>query len=524
VPNTTATQAITTFLTVTFVDAADVAEPVVTDRVRVEGLLVSARLVDGEIRLVTTSDMADLGFVLPTTPTSVAKALEQNRRSVALSQAADWIPDWQRAGADPTPLVPCERVHVPDTFAGVAMTSMVTFPIGAGTFEPAATSILAPGDTLYAGLEKVAISSGVWVDPIDQNRLRFDDWQTAVHEFSFAEGEAPGYEGSGIVDGSTVGQFAFGEIGDSLAVVTTTGTPWAQDTSENAVDLVVLTPDGDGALGRTGEVEDLAGGEGDVSAVRFVDGRVLVSTGLFGRQVRVVDVSDPAASRKAGEVTVPGPIGYFHPLPENRALLVGSRSDQVGSGDDRRTRSWVQAHLLDVSNPDAPQIVSTWERPWSVDQVGADHHAFTFWPERDLALWGIQDAQATFDGAGPPNHAAVLRVGGEVTEVAVPVANKPNDVPPPCPEVAVTEPELQDMVGPNGRVLRCDDGGTGRSAAPSTRAPLPASCPTHRTATTSSATRHRSRPSPGCWSSTADRSSSPTRRSRRSTRRRSRPR
>lgn len=457
-----ATQATTSFLTVTFVDAADVSAPVVTDRVRVEGRLVSARLVDGEIRLVTTSDMADLGFVVPTTPTSVAKALEQNRRSVATSRAADWVPDWQRADGDPTPLVPCERVHVPDTFAGVAMTSMVTFPIGTGTFEPAATSILAPGDTLYAGLEKVAISSGVWVDPIDRGRLRFDDWETAVHEFSFAEGKAPGYEGSGIVDGSTVGQFAFGEIGDSLGVVTTTGTPWAQDTSDNAVDLVVLTSDGDGGLGRTAEVEDLAGGEGDVSAVRFVDGRVLVSTGVFGRQVRVVDVSDPAAPRKAGAVTVPGPIGYFHPLPDDRALLVGSRSDQVGEGDDRRTRSWVQAHLLDVSDPDAPQIVSTWERPWSADQVGADHHAFTFWPERDVAMWGIQDTQATFDGDGPPNHAAVLRIGDEVTEVAVPVANEPNEVPPPCPEVAITEPDLRDMVGPDGRVLRCDDGGTGR--------------------------------------------------------------
>ena len=457
-----ATQAITNFLTVTFVDAADVADPVVTDRVRVEGRLVSARLVGGEIRLVTTSDMADLGFVMPTTPTSVAKALEQNRRSVALSQAADWIPDWQRADADPTPLVPCERVHVPDTFSGVAMTSMVTFPIAAGTFEPTATSILAPGDTLYAGLDTVAISSGVWVDPIDRDRLRFDDWQTAVHEFSFAEGEAPGYKGSGIVDGSTVGQFAFGEIGDSLGVVTTTGTPWAQDTSENAVDLVVLTPDGDGALARTAEVEDLAGGQGAVSAVRFVDGRVLVSTGLFGRQVRVVDVSDPTVPRKAGEVTVSGPIGYFHPLAEDRALLVGSRSDEVGSGDERRTRPWVQAHLLDVSDPDAPQIISSWERPWSTDQVGSDHHAFTFWPERDLAMWGIQDVQATFDGAGPPNHAAVLRVGGEVTEVAVPVANKPNEVPPPCPEVPITEPEIRDMIGPNGRVLLCDDNGTGR--------------------------------------------------------------
>lgn len=457
-----ATQAMTTYLTVTFVDVADGAEPVVTDRVRIEGRLVSARLVDGDIRLVTTSDMADLGFVLPTTPTSVAKALEQNRRSVALSEAADWIPDWQRAGANPTPLVPCDRVYVPDTFAGVAMTSMVTFPIGTGTFEPAATSILAPGDTLYAGLDEVAISSGVWVDPIGRDRLRFDDWQTAVHEFSFAEGQAPGYEGSGIVDGSTVGQFAFGEIGNSLGVVTTTGTPWSQDTSENAVDLVVLTPDGDGALVRTAEVEDLAGGDGGVSAVRFVDGRVLVSTGLFGQQVRVVDVSDPDAPRKAGEVTVPGPIGYFHPLPENRSLLIGSRFDEVGSGNERRTRSWVQAHLLDVANPDAPQIVSTWERPWSADQVGADHHAFTFWPERGLAMWGIQETEASFDDAGSPNHAAVLRVGGEVVEIAMPAANKPNEVPPPCPEVAVSGADLRSMVGPGGRVLRCDDGGTGR--------------------------------------------------------------
>lgn len=457
-----ATQAVTTFLTVTFVDATDVAAPVVTDRVRIEGRLVAARLVAGEVRLVTTSDMADLGFVLPTTPASIAKALEQNRRSVALSQAADWIPDWQRADGDPTPLVPCERVHVPDTFAGVAMTTMATFPIGTGSFEPSATSILAPGDTLYAGVDKVAISSGVWVDPIDRGRLRFEDWQTAVHEFSFAEGEAPGYEGSGIVDGSAVGQFAFGEIGGALGVVTTTGTPWAQDTSRNAVDLVVLAPDGDGGLTRIAEVADLADGSGGVSAVRFIDGRVLVSTGLFGRQVRVVDVSDPTAPRKAGEVGVPGPIGYFHPLPDDRALLIGARSDEVGSGEGRRTRHWAQAHLLDVSDPDAPTIVSTWERPWSIDQVGADHHAFTFWSERELAMWGIQDTQATYDGAGPPNHAAVLRAGDDLVEVAVPVANKPDEAPPPCPEVEVTDPDLRSMVGPNGRVLRCDDGGTGR--------------------------------------------------------------
>ncbi len=70
-----ATRASTSYLTVTFVDATDPAAPKVTDRVRVEGALVSARLVKGEVRLVTTANMADLGFVTPTTPNSVAKAL-----------------------------------------------------------------------------------------------------------------------------------------------------------------------------------------------------------------------------------------------------------------------------------------------------------------------------------------------------------------------------------------------------------------------------------------------------------------
>jgi hypothetical protein len=452
-----ATRASTQFLTVTFVDASDPSAPTITDRVRIEGSLVSARLVDGEVRMVTTSNMADLGFVMPTTPTSVPKALEQNRRSVATSTAADWIPDWQRSGEDPQGLVPCERVHVPDTFAGIAMTSMVTFPVASGRFDPLGTSIVAPGATLYAGLERVAISSEVWVDPIDRDRLEFDDWQTAIHEFSFLDGEAPGYEGSGIVDGSTVGQFAYGEIGESLAVVTTEGVPWEQE-PDVAIDLTVLTPDGDGELEATSTVEDLADGKGAVAAVRFVEGRVLVSTGTMGRLVLVIDVTDPAAPRRAGGIAVPGEVGYFHPLPDGRALTVGRRDDLVGSGDDQRSRSWVVVHQLDVRDPDAPAIVGTWERPWSADDVAADHHAFTFWPSRQLALWGITDTD--WDDRDPnPNHAVVLRTDGGVGEVAVPVASKPNEVPPPCPVVEVTDAEVRQMIGPGTRVLRCDEGG-----------------------------------------------------------------
>ena len=449
-----ATQATTVFMTVTFVDATDPASPTITDQVRVEGSLVSARLVDGEVRLVTTSNMADLGFVSPTTPSSVANALDLNRRTVAASTAPDWVPDWQRDGEDPVPLVPCDRVHVPDTFSGVAMTSMVTFPLGAGRFEPAGTSILAPASTLYAGLDKVAISSEVWVDPIDRDRLHFDRWQTAVHEFHFDDDAAPSYAGSGIVDGSTIGQFAFGELAGSLAVVTTEGVPWQQDPT-NGIDLTILTPDGDGALTETSKVADLADGKGEVSAVRFVDDRVLISTGPFGREIHVIDVTQPTDPRRAGSLTLASTVGYFHPLPDHQALVVGSRYDEVGEGRNQQTRSWVQAQLLDISDPDAPRIVSTWERPWVADNVASDHHAFTYWPDRQLAMWGLANTQ--FDPQDRSNQAAVLSTSGGITEVAAPVASKPNEVASPCPTVEITEAEARQMVGPGGRVLRCGD-------------------------------------------------------------------
>ncbi len=449
-----ATRSSTSYLTVTFVDATDPVKPHITDRVQVEGALVSARLVDGQIRLVTTSNMDDLGFVVPTTPTSVAKALDRNRRSVAGSTVADWIPDWQRTGGSPQPLVPCDRVHVPSTFAGVAMTSLVSFPIGTGRFAPEASSIVAPGDTLYAGLDDVAISAHVWVDPIDRQRLTFDDWQTAIHEFAFASDGPPTYEGSGIVDGSTVGQFAFGEVGDALGVVTAKGTPWAQD-SDNSVDLVLLTRAGGERLATAAKLTDLAGGKGVVGAVRFLPDRVLVSTGVDGDLVRVIDVSNPTEPRAAGSLTVPGPTAYFHPLPEHRALLVGARTDHVRVGDHTVPRSWVRAAVLDVADADHPTLSSAWEGPWMADEVGADHHAFTWWPTRKLALWGVRWTGLAADPQ--PNHAVVLAISGDVGEQALPEALQPPAVPAPCPQIPVDDPELRQMIGSETVVLGCTD-------------------------------------------------------------------
>lgn len=445
-----ATQSQSNYLTVTFIDLTNPSKPTVTDRVDIEGDLVSARLVDGQIRMVTGAHMADLGFVMPTTPNSVAKALEQNRRSVAQSTVDDWIPTWQRKGDKAQPLVPCERVNVPSTFAGVAMTSMVTFPLASTKFKPAGTSILAPSTTLYGGLDRVAISSEVWVDPIDQSRKKFPNWQTAIHEFTFTGTKAPRYEGSGIVDGATIGQFSFGELGDALAVITSKGTPWAHKSS--AVNLTVLSPDKNGKLTTTAKLDDLAPGKGAVSAVRFIDGRILVSTGFSGRRVQVVDVEDPAKPRRGGLITLTGDVSYFHPIDNQRALLVGSRYDEIPGTYGPESRPWVQAQLADFSNADKPQLVGSWEKPWSSDEVGSDHHAFTWWPDRKLAMWGIT---AQNNAPDPANHAAILEVAATVNEQAFPTAKKPPETKPACPQVTVTDPTVRRQLGERGVLLDC---------------------------------------------------------------------
>lgn len=448
-----ATQLTTSWLTVALVDVNDPTDPKLTQRVRIDGSLVSARLVNGEIRLVTTSQLADIGMVVPMTPNAVGTALDANRRAVASSLVTDWIPNWQTGDGDRQPLVPCERVHVPDTFAGVAMTSMVTFPLDSDSFEPTGTGLLAPADDLYAGVDRVAVSAGVWVDPIDRDELEFDDWRTAVHEFTFTDDGAPAYEGSGIIDGSTIGQFSFGEIGNDLGVVSASGTPWGLDRN-GTVDLTVLRRAGDGELQAASTIDDLAGGRGSVSAVRFLTDRILVSTGVRDRDLAVIDVSDPAAPRRAGSVEIADEVGYFHPLEDGRALVFGSRWETVGSGVDQEEQPWVRVDLIDVSDADAPVVLDSWERAWSSDELGWDHHALTWWPTRKLALWGLTAQRWT--EPEQPNHAAVIGADSELTETAVVEASRPPEQPAPCAEVPVPA-DARDLLGDDAKVLRCDD-------------------------------------------------------------------
>lgn len=431
------------YTTITFVDLSDPADPTQTERVRLEGHLVAARRVDGQVRIVTGSSMQDLPLVMPSNPSSVPVALEQNRLAVAGSSLDDWIPAWDKGdGTDAHRLIDCDRVVVPDTFAGVQMTSLVAFDM-AGSFDPAATGILAPSDDITATATDVVVSSYVWVDPAERNG-GYDDWSSALHRFSFSDG-VPAYVASGEVPGSLRDDFSIAMLDDTIVgVLTVDVLPWEQ--SEDArVTARTLATDGE-VLDPLGTL-DVAAGENGSAGMRFMGSRLLVSTGLAGNHLSVIDLSDPASPLSTGEVDLEGSGAYFHPLEDDRVLVVGQawRTIEVFGRPSASPRDLAVA-LVDLTG--APRVVTSVRTPDTSSDVGMDHHVFTWWPQRLTAAFGVTHSPPDDRSLPPAPEAMFFGVQGDVL---VPATAQPTeaDLGPSCP------PEQLDRTD-------CDDSGPPR--------------------------------------------------------------
>lgn len=412
------------YLTVTLVDLSDPAAPEVTERVRIEGRLVAVRRVGDEVRMVTASSLADLPMVRPTTPSSVGAALHQNRLAVAASAIEDWIPEWDRGeGTDATPLVGCDGVVVPDTFAGVHMTSLVEFDLE-GEFAPRATSLLAPSEQLTATATDVVIASQVWVDPIDR-KDDFSDWSTALHHFRFGDGAAaPSYLASGAVDGSIRDDFSIAVLDDgTVGAVTVDVLPWQSREKADVTVRLLAAPEGGTTLEQVGAL--LPEGSGaQVAGVRFMGDRLLLSSGWGGNRVAAVDLSDRTAPRDLGTVALKGPGAYFHSVGEHRVLAIGATMRREGE----TIRTGFHASLLDLSG--APAVVGMWEMDDLGSMASYDHHAFTWWARRNLAAFGVTH-QSRDTTPPPPPDAAFLRVDGDSVDVRL-VTPREADLGPKC--------------------------------------------------------------------------------------------
>lgn len=401
------------------IDVSDASNPRIVRTLDMDGAFISARNVDGSIRLALNSNPVGLPFVAPSGGGLRAEreATEANQEIIRNSTLDNWLPYFvlTDAGGATTEgrLLDCNGVMAPHTFSGIDTLSLLTFDLGSGLGAWEDAGVVASGATMYATADATYLATQRWMNWSIMTEREAEDaaegFSTQIHKFDTSRG-VPRYVASGEVGGFLLNQFAMDEHDGDLRVASTTspGDWWASDDSESRV--TVLRPSGD-TLAEIGLVDGLGLTE-RIFAVRFMGPVGYVVTFRQTDPLYVVDLSDPTAPGVVGELKIPGYSAYLHPVSDGRLLGVGQDADEEG-----RVLG-TQISLFDVSNPADPRRIDQvmLEGGWS--QAEGNHLAFTFVDGTALApyerwTWEIIDStthkeRSTFDAG-----VLAIRVNGD---------------------------------------------------------------------------------------------------------------
>lgn len=371
---------------ITTVDLTDPAHPQTVGSVRLEGNYVSARMIDESIRLVMVTEPPGLEQTWPTKSTMAAEeeAEATNRELISASTIEDWVPHLQELDAygatvATTPLLDCDEISRPRDPAGLSTMSILTFDVGSATPTPTSgTGLVASGSTVYASTDRLIVGTNRW----DSARWGGSDWgmewdgggttTTDLHSFDISDPSGTTYRGSGTVKGYLLSQWAIDEEDGVIRVATTTDPREASADSESS--LIVMREDGE-KLVETGRVDGLGVTE-QVRSVRYLTPDLAaVVTFRQTDPLYLIDTSDPASPRVAGELKIPGYSAYLHPIGEGQLLGIGQDADPKTG----QTKG-LQVSLFDISDTSAPRQVDvmTWEDTYTT--IEWDHRAFTSWP------------------------------------------------------------------------------------------------------------------------------------------------
>lgn len=427
----------------------------------VTGSLLDGRLANGTLRLVLSSPGGTgLGFVYPDgTRSAEERAAETNRRVVEESTIEDWLPTVSD-GSGATPLLPCDRLYRPAEPSGFSTLSILTIADGLGSL--AATGVLADGQITYASDDHLYVATNQWQSTLPAGAVAKgapgNAEHTDVHSFAINGAEPAAYEASGRVDGHVLNQYSMSEQDGDLRIATTVSAgggrisdcpPNANCTAEIAASegssrIVVLRPEGD-VLRQIGMVDGLGPSE-QIKSVRYVGATAYVVTFRQTDPFYVIDLTDPAAPRKLGELKVPGFSSYLHPVGEHLVLGVGSDATDEG----RITGGKVS--LYDTSDPAAPRELDSETYLDLGFMVDSDPKAFAWDPVSKRAFlpyygncWDRCISQMA-------NGVLVLTVdGGTITDAgrighdeSAPAPGSPTTTAPQAPDTTIpvtTSPE-----------------------------------------------------------------------------------
>lgn len=439
---------------ISVIDISDRTAPRLDRQVDLEGWYADARMIDGEVYVVSNSGLRmpqglwELAWgensslpaqewdadearqqVLINTARPIMRALVTS--ALANTSAEDLLPrrrvyDNQGALLGQGLIHQCASIYLPSQATEPGLLNLTHLSLDSKS-TITSTGLLASGWQIYASKDNlyVALSSRSWWWGWGSQ-----DNETHLHKFGLpSAGGRPTYKASGTVDGWVLNQFSMSEHNDHLRIATTDNDwTWNQQTGESTVTggnhLTVLKEQG-GQLVVTGAVRDLAPGE-QIYSARMMGDRGYMVTFRQTDPLYTFDLSDPTNPQLKGELKINGFSSYIHPLGQDHLLTIGQDAD-----DDGRVTG-VHLQVFDVSDMTNPtrahqEKISTgsWSS-WS--EAMWDHHAFTYHDGKQLLAfpaniheWDVNGGEnfsgllvynasaAGFSEVGRVNHADMAR-------------------------------------------------------------------------------------------------------------------
>ena len=390
-----------------------------------EGGYLSAREVDGSIRIVMSASGNRFNFVYPSNDGAQDSAEKANRDLIEESTIDMWVPTYRITRDGETvsegAIVDCDRVYIPSEFAGFGSLVVLTADIQDGLSINDSVSVFTDGQTVYASPDRLAVATPRWPEwndngePIDER-----DYRTAIHTFDISDPDKTDFAASGSVRGYLLSQYSMSEYDGYLRVATTEGTPWDSRSSESFV--TVLAENG-GELSEVGQVGGLGEGE-TIFAVRFMGDKGYVVTFEQIDPLYTVDLSDPNNPEVTGELKIPGVSEYLH--------IYGDYLLAVGTDGDENGLTWGSVvSVFDVSDPEnptqvdklplAPNTDDEAQESGSYSPVSGDPRAFNIWGDTmivPVGWWSYSERDGQFE-ENNGNAAVLVRVDddGNLTKV-----------------------------------------------------------------------------------------------------------
>ncbi len=351
--------------------------------IQTDGTLNLSRRVDIEGRLVNSRRVGNIVYLLTThTPRLAADQLPSNataaQRDAALAalSAAELLPRVRTDGGNWQPLLSetdC-LVQPAATSASITLTTLVAIDLGSPTLQRGARCFLGGTEAIYMSPSNLylATTRSPEVVTLPDGRLQYPlNFTTDIHKFAFS-GLSISYRASGEVTGHLGWDpqrmaLRLSESNGDLRVLSFTGgSGWAnlndannsaapspspasltvlrESSTARVLDTLAQLPNSNrpSRLGKPGE---------QIYGVRFDADRAYLVTFRQTDPLYVLDLSNPADPRMAGELEIPGFSDTLMPLGDG--LLFGVGRDASSTGQVLG----VKLALFDVRDPAKPSLI-----------------------------------------------------------------------------------------------------------------------------------------------------------------------